>query len=56
MLFDNMLRGGRVLDAASPDADVQAIRKLNQKLAQDKRVTTALLPITDGMTLAVKRG
>ena len=55
MLFDNMLRGGRVLDAASPDADVQAIRKLNQKLAQDERVTTALLPITDGMTLAVKK-
>lgn len=56
ILFDNMLRGGRVLDENSTEPDVRAVQILNKKLAQDKRVVTALLPITDGMTLAMKRG
>jgi caffeoyl-CoA O-methyltransferase len=54
ILFDNMLRGGRILNANSDDVDVIAVRALNEKLANDERVVTALLPITDGMTLAWK--
>ncbi len=54
MLFDNMLRGGRVLNEDSTEPDVVAVRALNAKLAGDDRVLTALLPITDGMTLAWK--
>jgi caffeoyl-CoA O-methyltransferase len=55
IVLDNMLRGGRVLDEGSKDADVIAIRKLNEKLAKDERVLVSLLPITDGTTLAWKR-
>jgi predicted O-methyltransferase YrrM len=55
MLFDNMLRTGRVLNEDSEEPDVKAIRALNAKLATDQRAVTALLPITDGMTVAVKR-
>lgn len=54
MLFDNMLRGGRVLNEDSTEPDVVAVRALNAKLGGDDRVVTALLPITDGMTLAWK--
>jgi predicted O-methyltransferase YrrM len=55
ILFDNMLRGGRVVDENSLEPDVRAVQILNKKLAQDERVVTALLPITDGMTLAFKK-
>jgi predicted O-methyltransferase YrrM len=55
ILFDNMLRGGRVVDENSLEPDVRTVQILNKKLAQDERVVTALLPITDGMTLAFKK-
>jgi caffeoyl-CoA O-methyltransferase len=55
VLFDNTLRGGRILNENSTDVDVIAVRALNEKLAKDERVVTALLPITDGMTLALKK-
>jgi caffeoyl-CoA O-methyltransferase len=55
VLFDNTLRGGRVLNENSTDVDVIAVRALNEKLARDERVVTALLPITDGMTLAWRK-
>lgn len=54
MVLDNMLRGGRVIDAAERGADTQAIRELNTKLHRDKRVSLSLLPIADGLTLALK--
>jgi predicted O-methyltransferase YrrM len=54
MLFDNTLRGGRVLSEGSTEPDVVAVRALNAKLGRDDRVVTALLPITDGMTLSWK--
>ncbi len=54
IVLDNMLRGGRVIDAAERGADTQAIRELNTKLHRDKRVSLSLLPIADGLTLALK--
>lgn len=55
ILFDNMLRGGRIVNEHSTEPDVRAVRALNAKLGVDDRVVTALLPITDGMTLAWKK-
>lgn len=55
VLIDNALWGGRVVDAHAQDADTQAIRALNQKLLGDTRVEISLLPVADGLTLAVKR-
>ncbi len=53
--LDNMLRTGKVIDPDEKDADTVAIRELNEKLADDRRVVVSLLPIADGVTLAVKR-
>ena len=52
---DNVLWYGRVLDQSVMDADTIAIRAFNQKLAQDNRVWMSMVPIGDGLTLAVKK-
>ena len=52
---DNVLWGGAVVDDADRSADTLAIRALNAKIRSDERVTMALLPIGDGLTLARKR-
>jgi predicted O-methyltransferase YrrM len=50
--LDNTLSHGRVLEDGSTDPDVIAIKKLNEKIHQDFRVTAVLVPIADGVTLA----
>lgn len=52
--LDNMLKSGAVIDPDVKDEDTVAIRELNNKLAGDRRVLVSLLPIADGVTLAVK--
>ncbi len=52
---DNVLWGGSVADARSQRASVKAIRALNNKIVRDKRVSMCLVPIADGVTLAMKR-
>ena len=52
--IDNTLWGGQVLDSASRSADTQAIRRFNERLRSDPRVHLSLLPIGDGLTLAMK--
>ena len=53
--IDNVLWGGRVVKRGANDEDTQAIRAVNEKVAADERVDVAMLPIGDGLTLAVKR-
>ena len=55
LAIDNVLWGGRVADAEHTDAATVAIRALNEKVREDARVDAAMLPIGDGLTLAVKR-
>ena len=52
---DNVLWGGRVADASANDEDTQAIRAVNEKVRADARVDATMLPIGDGLTLAMKR-
>ncbi|MDQ2947394.1 MAG: class I SAM-dependent methyltransferase [Acidobacteriota bacterium] len=52
--LDNMLQSGKVIDPAVNDKDTVAIRELNARLVEDRRVVVSLLPIADGVTLAVK--
>ena len=55
ILIDNTLQGGRVADPSADDDNVRAIRALNDKIARDGRVDAVLLPLADGLTMAVVR-
>ncbi|MDO9372618.1 MAG: class I SAM-dependent methyltransferase [Gammaproteobacteria bacterium] len=55
IMFDNMLRNGDVADPSVHDEGTVAIRALNEKLLHDERITLSLLPVADGITLALKR-
>jgi len=52
--IDNTLWSGAVARPAT-DADTAALQALNSKLHRDQRVDLSLLPIGDGLTLALKR-
>lgn len=53
--IDNVLWSGRVADPAVDDADTRALRALNAKLRDDERIMLAMLPVADGLTLALRR-
>lgn len=55
MLIDNVLWGGSVADPDDHTADTLAVRALNAKLKDDDRIDLGLLPVGDGMTIALKR-
>ena len=56
LAIDNVLWDGAVAQvAAEGDADTLALQALNAKLHRDERVDLAMLPISDGLTLARKR-
>jgi len=52
--IDNTLWGGRPADPQADDASTRSIRAFNQRLFKDTRVRISLVPIGDGMTLALK--
>lgn len=52
---DNVLWSGRVADLQDTDPRTQSIREFNQKLSQDPRITLSLVPLSDGITLALKQ-
>ena len=55
MAIDNVLWSGRIADPQSTDKIVQTMRIFNEKVAQDDRVQVSLLPLGDGITLALKK-
>jgi predicted O-methyltransferase YrrM len=52
---DNTLWSGWVADRSQSDADTVALREFNDKLHRDERVSLSMLPLGDGVTLALKR-
>jgi predicted O-methyltransferase YrrM len=52
--IDNVLWSGRVADPTVQDNRTQKIRNFNRKLYQDQRIVLSLVPIGDGLTLAIK--
>jgi caffeoyl-CoA O-methyltransferase len=55
IVIDNVLWGGKVVDATDTDQEVVSIRELNVKLREDPRIHLSMLPLSDGLTLAVRR-
>ena len=55
LLIDNVLWGGSVANLDKTDEDTEAIRALNTFVHHDDRVSLSMLPVGDGLTLALKR-
>jgi predicted O-methyltransferase YrrM len=53
--IDNVFWSGRVADADTTDNRTKIIRSLNAKIQQDERVNISIIPIGDGLTLAMKK-
>jgi predicted O-methyltransferase YrrM len=57
ILADNVIRGGDVLDAASPDPLVQGVRDFSAAVAAHPRLASLILPIMrtkfDGMSISI---
>jgi predicted O-methyltransferase YrrM len=51
---DNVLWSGRVADPNTHDNDAKLIALFNEKLRNDPRVFISMVPIADGVTLALK--
>jgi len=53
--IDNTLWSGKVAQSTARDATTLLMKRFNARLRRDRRVDIALLPIGDGLTLALKR-
>lgn len=56
LAVDNTLWNGAVADRRKRDKDTEAIRAFNRHLHSDSRIFLSLVPIGDGLTLALKSG
>jgi len=54
VIADNVLRGGRVLDAENGDEDTVALHEFNKKVQADERVSNILLAVRDGLMVVRK--
>jgi predicted O-methyltransferase YrrM len=53
--IDNVFWGGKVADSNPSDNRTALIRSLNEKIHRDERVEISVIPIGDGLTLAMKK-
>jgi predicted O-methyltransferase YrrM len=61
IIVDNVVRGGAVIDASSPDQSVQGVRRFNAALAAEPRVTATAIQTVgskgyDGLAIATVIG
>ena len=55
LLVDNTLWSGRVLEPAGDDETTAMFQAFNDRLTADERFESVILPISDGMTMALRR-
>lgn len=55
LLADNTLWSGRIVDEPGDDESLAALRRYNDRAANDPRVQTTILTIGDGVTLSQRR-
>ena len=56
LVTDNVLWHGDVARAARRSGETEAIRAYNDRLAKDRRMLAAILPLRDGVSVALKVG
>jgi predicted O-methyltransferase YrrM len=54
IIADNVLWSGKVLNPKKNDKSTQALMEFNQKVHQDTKAFNTLMPIRDGLMLAIK--
>jgi predicted O-methyltransferase YrrM len=54
VVVDNTFWSGKVIEPEMQDKDTVAIRAFNAYLRNDPRITLSVLPLADGLTLAVR--
>jgi len=55
LITDNALRRGRVADPAiEGDVEINAVREFNTRMCSDPRFQTTVLPLRDGVTVALR--
>lgn len=55
LIIDNMIWSGRVWDDSDSSSSTVAIRKFSQTIANDPRWITTLVPVRDGLIVAMKQ-
>jgi predicted O-methyltransferase YrrM len=55
LVADNTLRHGSVADPAETSEPIEAVRRFNDLVVADLRLEAQLLPLFDGLTIAVKK-
>lgn len=55
MVIDNVLWHGKVAEANPQESQTQVLQQFNRDLTRDERVRISVIPLGDGMTLAVKK-
>jgi caffeoyl-CoA O-methyltransferase len=54
-MIDNVLRGGRVAEPDPDDEGDRVLVELNERIITDQRVEVAMVAVSDGITLVLKR-
>jgi len=55
LVADNTLRHGVVADPSETSESIEAVRRFNDEIFSDDRLEAQLLPLFDGLTVAVKQ-
>jgi caffeoyl-CoA O-methyltransferase len=55
LLIDNMLWGGRIFNSSDKAPTTEGVREFTRRITSDPKWITALIPIRDGVIVAMKR-
>jgi predicted O-methyltransferase YrrM len=56
LLCDNTFMDGRVADPEAQESDVRGMRQFNSAVANEPRYVSAVIPVRDGLLVALKAG
>lgn len=54
VIFDNILWGGRIFDESRTDPETEGVRTVTEMLRTDPDFTSSIIPVRDGILLAVR--